>query len=248
MAQIQIIVLAAGHGKRMNNNYMPKVLIPFFGKALVQHLIEAIKESGVCHQLAIVVGQEAEMVKQVLGPNYTYVLQAEQLGTGHAVTCTREALKGKADDIMVLYGDHPLVTAAMITNLTQVHLDQGRVLTMGTVKVSDFDGWRESFTNFGRIIRDDQGKVCEIVEVKDATEGQKEIKELNPSYFCFKADWLWQNLDNLKNNNAQQEYYLTDLVGLACSQGQEIATVEIEPKEALGVNTAEQLELIKQIV
>jgi len=245
--QIKIIILAAGHGKRMNNHELPKVCIPLDGQPIVKRLMKAIKDSGVCDKPVVVVGQKAELVKQALGPDYTYVNQSEQLGTGHAVMCAKDELVGKAENIMVLYGDHPLITAEMVNNLAKTHLAANTVLTMATVKVPDFSDWRASFYDFGRIIRDDSNKVCQIVEKKDADDAQKEIKEVNPSYLCFKADWLWDNLAKLKNDNAQKEYYLTDLVGLACQAGREIATVEIQPKEALGVNTAEQLELVSKL-
>ncbi len=247
-SQIQIVVLAAGHGKRMkNNNNLPKVLIPLKGKPLIKHLLTTIAQSGVCEKPLIVIGQKAKEVKEVLGPNYIYVFQKEQLGTGHAIACGRSQIEGEAKDVMVLYGDMPFISAETIKKLTKRHLAQGKVLTMATVKVSNFKSWRQGFYDFGRIIRDKKGKICQIVEKKDANKKQLEIKEVNPSYFCFKADWLWQNLNQLKNNNVQREYYLTDLAAVACQQGQEIATMVIEPKEALGVNTAEHLALVEKL-
>ncbi|MFA6215325.1 MAG: NTP transferase domain-containing protein [Patescibacteria group bacterium] len=247
MGKIQIIILAAGHGKRMNNAELPKVLVPFKGKPLISRLLQAIKASGVCAKPAIVVGQKADMIKAALGSDYTYIFQAEQLGTGHAVMCSKDELAGKAENIMVLYGDHPLVSAETIKKIAAAHLETGAILTMATVTIPDFSDWRANFYDFGRIIRTDSGRVCAIVEKKDAAESQKEIKEVNPSYLCFQAEWLWENLAKLKNDNAQKEYYLTDLIGSACRQSQEITTVEIRPEEALGVNTAEQLELINKI-
>lgn len=280
MDEIQIIILAAGLGKRMQSKDLPKALTLLRGKPLVSYLLDSIKKSGVCAKPVIVVGKMAEKVKAELGPAYTYVLQAEQLGTGHAVMTTKgvnlfkeelgptytyvhqaeqlgtghdvmtteDELKGKVDDVMVLYGDMPFLTATSIKKLVAAHLAAGTVMTMATVKVPDFAEWRAGFSDFGRIIRDSQGKVCQIVEKKDADPKQLEIKEVNPSYFCFKASWLWQNLTNLKNNNAAGEYYLTDLLGLACQQGKEIATVEIEPKEALGINTEEQLKELEKLL
>jgi len=248
MDEIQIVILAAGLGKRMGNKELPKALVKLRGKTLIKYLLESIEKSGVCKKPMIVVGKSADLVKAELGGNYTYILQEQQLGTGHAVACTRKELEGKAEDIMVLYGDHPFVTARMIEDLAQKHIEKGDVLTMAVVKVPDFEGWRHGFYDFGRIIRNNQGKICQIIEKKDANESQKEIREVNPAYFCFKADWLWRNLANLKNNNAASEYYLTDLLSMACAQGQEIATVEINPQEALGINTPEQLALIDKLL
>ncbi len=243
----RVIVLAAGLGKRMGEK-IPKVLISLAGKPMVKYLIEAIKKSGVDEQPVIIVAPDnKDLIKQALN-GCDYVVQDKQLGTGHAVLCAEDFLKGKSDDILVLYGDMPLVSAETIKKINQTHLSEGKVLTMATVKVTDFEDWQKGFYDFGRIIRDSDGKVNQIVERKDATEEQLKIKEVNPSYFCFKADWLWQNLDKLENKNIQQEYYLTDLAEIACAQGQEITTVEIEPKEALGVNTPEQLEELKKII
>ena len=244
---VQIIVLAAGHGKRMNNHALPKVLIPFQGKPIVKHLLEAISQSGVCDQPVIVIGQKADMVKAALGPAYTYVVQAEQRGTGHAVACARSVVEGRAEHVMVLYGDHPLVSAKTIRTIAEQHITRNAVLTMATVQVEDFNDWRQGFSDFGRVVRDDQGRVSAIVERRDATAEQLTIREVNPSYFCFRADWLWPRVDQLTNENAQHEYYLTDLAGIACSEEQAIATVVIEPREALGVNTVEQLELIEHL-
>jgi len=248
MDQLQIIILAAGLGKRMQNKELPKALTPLRGRPLISYLLDSIKESGVCAKPVIVVGKMADMVKAALGPNYTYVFQAEQLGTGHAVMCAKDELAGKAENILILYGDQPLITPETIKKLVATHLSAGPVLTIGTVKVTDFANWRAGFYDFGRINRDLSGNVVGIIEKKDAIEKQWDIKEINPGYYCFAADWLWENLAKLKNENAQKEYYLTDLIGLACQQGQNISTVEIEPKEALGVNNEEHLKLLEGII
>lgn len=246
--EVQIVILAAGLGKRMGNKDLPKVLIPFKGKPLIQHLLDAIKESGICAKPVIVVGQKSEQVKVALGSSCTYVFQKEQFGTGHAVMTTREELEGKAEDVMVLYGDHPLITAKTISMLAAKHQSSDATITMAVVHVPDTKDWRQTFLNFGRIIRGTDKKIIEIVEAKDLSDGHSRILEFNPGYYCFKADWLWQNIDKLSNNNIQEEYYLTDLIDLAFSQKKVIATVEISPREALGVNTDEQLKSIAKLV
>ncbi len=248
MDKLKIIILAGGLGKRMNNPDLPKVLISLKGRPLISYLLEAVKKSGVCARPLIVVGAKAEMVKEAVGPECDYVLQPEQLGTGHAVMCAEPTLKNQAEDIMVLYGDQPLLRPGTIAELARTHLSSGKVLTMGTVTVADFNDWRGGFYDFGRVIRDDSGTVCSIVEKKDATASQLDIKELNPSYFCFKAAWLWPNLKELKNDNRQKEYYLTDLAAVACRQGPIIETVPVDPREAVGVNTDEQLKLVEQLI
>jgi bifunctional UDP-N-acetylglucosamine pyrophosphorylase / glucosamine-1-phosphate N-acetyltransferase len=229
MDDIQVIILAAGEGKRMHNPVLPKVLISLRGQPI------------------IVVGNKADLIKARLGPAYPYVYQAQQLGTGHAVAVTRAIVEGKAKHIMVLYGDHPFVSAQTIQKIAQTHLDSQAVLTMATTTVADFDDWRASFDLFGRVVRDDNNQILKIVERKDAMPEIAAIKEVNPAYFCFQADWLWSHIDKIQNNNAQAEYYLTDLVDLAFQEKQKIATVDISPREALGVNTAEHLDLLEKL-
>lgn len=244
---IKILVLAAGQGKRMGAGDLPKVLVPLNGKPMLGYLLDAVKNSGVCNKPTIVIGKGAEKVKEIFSDEVNYVLQERQLGTGHAVMVAKEALKG-ATDIMVLYGDHPLLGSKFVKNLADTHLASGGVLTLATVTVPDFEDWRSEFTSFAKIIRDKDGKVVKIVERKDATSDQVDIKEVNPAYMCFKANWLWENLKKLNIDNAQGEYYLTDLVKMAVDQGYEIATTEASPKEGLGINSSEQLEIIEKLL
>lgn len=241
MQKINIIVLAAGHGKRMGNNGVPKVLLPFKGKPVIEHLLKAIKKTQLCKKPIIVIGVQANKVKRVLGSGYTYVFQEEQLGTAHAVSCCKNILKDRFKHILVLYGDHPLLTAETIKKIINKHISSGNILTMATFKIADFNSWRHTFFEWGRIIRDKQRKISAIVEYKDADIKQRLIREVNPSYFCFKNRWLWDNLDKISNQNSQKEYYLTDIVQIATSQKLPITSVEINPIEALGINTPEQL-------
>lgn len=244
---LQVLVLAAGQGKRMNVGDLPKVLVPLKGKPILGYLLDSIKNSGVCDTPTIVIGKGADEVKDTFGPNNQYVLQEEQLGTGHAVMVAKEALKD-ATDIMILYGDHPLISPELIKNLADTHLSSGSVLTMAIVTVKDYEDWRSELASFAKIIKNENGKVVQIIERKDANEQQAKIKELNPAYMCIKADWLWENLEKVGKENAQGEYYLTDLVKMAVDQGNEIVTIEASPKEALGINSSEQLETIEKLL
>ncbi|MDX9893528.1 MAG: NTP transferase domain-containing protein [Patescibacteria group bacterium] len=248
MSKFKVVILAAGLGKRMNNHSLPKALTPLKGKPLIAYLLEAVAKSDLATKPVIIVGKLAEQVQQTLGPDYIYVLQSPQLGTGHALMVARPVLENQAENILVLYSDQPLVSSATIRKIVAVHLASQTVITMGTVTVNDFADWREGYYDFGRIVRDYNGNVQSIVEKKDATAEMLEIKELNPSYFCFKASWLWSNLDDLGNHNVQGEYYLTDLIKIARSQGEPISTVAIDPKEALGVNNEAQLTLIEELL
>lgn len=219
----------------------PKALCQLNGRPLISYLVESVKKSGICPQPVIVVCDEHTLVQDILGADCDYVVQAEQLGTGHAVACAEEFLKNKAEHILVLYSDHPFLIPSTLQQLKDRHLGQKKVLTLMTTRISDFADWRAAFTSFGRIIRDPQGKIIEIVENKDATEEQRQILEVNPMYCCFKADWLWKNLKKIDNKNAQSEYYLTDLIRTAFLEGQEIESLPIENWECLGVNRPEEL-------
>jgi bifunctional UDP-N-acetylglucosamine pyrophosphorylase / glucosamine-1-phosphate N-acetyltransferase len=241
----QIIILAAGHGKRMQSE-IPKALTMFQGKPFIVRMLEAVKASGVCDNPIIVIGKNGDQVREALGDTYTYAVQEEQLGTGHAVMIAEREARD-ADTVVVLYADHPLVSGATIRNLVETHQRQQATLTMATAIVPDFLEWRAGLFLFGRFVRGKDGTIEKIVELKDATEEEKEIKEVNPAYMCFDAVWMWEHLKMLKNNNAQKEYYLTDLVGMAFAEKKPIASISIDPKEALGVNTKEQLELMQNL-
>lgn len=241
--QTRIIILAAGRGTRMNNAEIPKVLIPFEGKPMIAHLLDAVRYSGVDERPVIVTGFHAELVERTLGNGYDYARQDEQLGTGHAVQRAEQLLAEKTDQVIVLYGDHPFVKASTIMNLRALHEQEHCPLSMMTVRVEDFDDWRLAFADFGRVVRDASGKIAAIIEAKDATPAEKEICEVNPSFFCFDAAWLWTHLRKIENKNAKREYYLTDLVGMAITEGACVASLEIDPAESIGVNTPEHLEL-----
>ena len=244
---MQVVILAAGKGKRMGGG-LPKVLKELDGKTMLERLVDAVMESGITNKPVIVIGYGTEIIKKYLGTRCNYVLQTEQLGTAHAVSCAKDYLPG-VDDILVLYGDHPLLTPKTISELATEHKQSGATLSMMTVQLPSFDGWHKAFEDWGRIVRDENGKIKEIVEKKDATNEQLKITEVNPSFFCFKTNWLWKNLKLVDCNNAQGEYYLTDLVQLAISQNEEVKTLVIrDPKEAVGINTEEQLRLAEGLL
>lgn len=243
----QIIVLAGGLGKRMGGD-APKALVPLRGKPLISYLLDSIEQSKVSDTPVIVVGKKADMVKKVLGSSYWYILQREQLGTAHAVLVCKDELAGKYENIVVLYGDHPMVSAEVIRKLVEHHGITGATISLMTVDVSDFKEWRQPFYGYGRIIRDHKGVIHSIVELKDCTEEQKSITEVNPNFFCFNAVWLWENIENINNQNAQKEYYLTDLLAMAISQRKKVVDINVDPKTAIGVNTPEQLAIAEGLV
>jgi len=244
--RIRVVILAAGRGTRMNAG-IPKVLIPFEGKPMIAHLLDAVKASGADPRPVIVTGFQADLVEQTLGSGYDYVRQEQQFGTGHAVACAESLLAGRTDTILVLYGDHPFVKPSTIAKLLKLHEQRKCVLTMMTVRVQDFHDWRAPFADFGRVIRDASGKIAAIKEYKDAASEEREIQEVSPSFFCFDAPWLWRNLKKIGNDNVKREYYLTDLVRIAIDEGGCVASMDMDSREAVGVNTPEHLKLIKEI-
>lgn len=244
----QIILLAAGHGKRMGGN-LPKVLVPFRGKPMIKHILETLEsiENKPFGRPYIVIGHGKETVIETLGKDgYNYVEQKEQRGTGDAVKAVKHSVKDEADSVVVLCGDMPLTTSKTIEKLIATQEATNKKLVMGTVKVPDFEDWRAGMKNFGRIIREN-GKVVAITEYKDATEEERKITEVNPFYFCFDANFLWDEVEKLHNENAQKEFYLVDIVRSAISQGWEVETIDIEPMEALGANTPEELEILENL-
>jgi bifunctional UDP-N-acetylglucosamine pyrophosphorylase/glucosamine-1-phosphate N-acetyltransferase len=242
--KIQILILAAGKGKRMQSE-LPKVLAPLKNKPMIRHVLESIQKVFDEKPIAIV-GHKAELVQSELIDLCLYVLQKEQLGTGHAVSSAKNICKD-AEHIIVLSGDQPLITHDTIKNLLDTHIKSGAKITFTTTEPQDFEDWRKVFNNFGRVLRNNE-KVLGIVEYKDASEGEKKIMEVNAGCYAFNAEWLWKNLEKIKNNNAQGEYYLTDLFKIASENGDSIETIKIEPKEALGANTKEELETLENFL
>jgi bifunctional UDP-N-acetylglucosamine pyrophosphorylase/glucosamine-1-phosphate N-acetyltransferase len=217
-------------------------------RPLIDFVIGAAKKSGIVGRPVVVVCPDNSAVQDFLGERAEYVVQNEILGTGHAVSIVEGKLKGNVDTVVVLYGDMPFIKPESIKKLVERHIERNNKITLMTVKVDDFNGWRTALYDYGRIVRGgEENHIIKIVEKKDATPEELSIKELNPAYFCFNADWLWKNLKLLKNNNIQKEYYLTDLIGLAFDEGQKLSSVDIDPKEAVGINTREHLETAKKL-
>ncbi len=243
---LRVVILAAGKGKRMGPSEIPKVLYEVLGKPMVGHVIDAVVDSGVDAKPVVVVGYMAEKVRAYCEDRCEYALQTELKGTGDAVMRARSLLEGGPEHVLVLNGDQPLTSAASIRKVVDMHLASGATLTIGTVTVPDFQNAWAAFADFGRIVRDAQGNVERIVEAKDARPEQLEIRELNPSLYCFKASWLWKNLESLTASNAQGEYYVTDLLALAISAGEKVMTVSVPADEAIGVNTPEQLAIAER--
>jgi len=247
MPDFQIILLAAGKGKRMKSKNLPKVLFPLKERPLIKYILKEIKKTGIDQKPVIVVGYKNEMVKKALGNNYTYILQKEQLGTGHAVNCARNSLENKAENILILYGDKPCIKSDSILKIINRHKKNNNILTMATINIPDYESWRVDFKSFGRIIRNNKGEIEKIVEKKEANPEELKIKELSPSIFCFNSNWLWHNISKLKKSS-QGEYYLTDLIQIIQKQKNKIDSVNISPIEGLGINSQKQLKIVSQFI
>jgi len=238
-----VIILAAGKGKRMRS-VLPKVLHAVAGIPMIERVLTAAE--AVCPRPTIVVGHRATDVIAALGPDRDYAVQTEQRGTGHAVHCALEAFKpGDDDDIVVLPGDHPFVTPAMVRDLVSSRRATDAAIALATVRLDDFEGPRAQFSGCGRIIRSKDGDVAGIVERGDATEEQACITEVNVSYYCFRGPWLKGNIAGLGSGNAAGERYLTDLVSIAYSQNERVIGMPLhDAREGMGVNTPEQLDAL----
>ncbi len=241
----QIVILAAGKGSRMGGN-VPKVLVMLKNKPLILYTLEEIEKINQLAKPVVVVGYGAEKVKAILGDGFLYALQEEQLGTAHALLSAKR--KVKAENILVLYGDMPLIKAESLKKLIATHFKNNSKISMLTATVKNFSGVNSSLEHFGRIIRDNSRKISAVVEFKDASLHQRKIKEVNPGIYMFNTKWLWENLAKVGNKNSQKEYYLTDIISLAIADKQRVYSVAVEPKEVLGINSREDLKIVEKIL
>lgn len=220
---------------------VPKPLVPIAGKPMITHLLESVRESRVDGIPVVVVAPDSvQLFRDTLGNACTFAIQNEQLGTGHAVMSAKEALQG-ADRVISLYGDHPFISADTLRSLAALHDANPQAIAMLTSTVPNFEAPFDVFRSWGRIIRNDKGEVMAIREAKDCTPEELAVREVNPGIYDFPADWMWQRLPSVKNNNAGGEYYLTDLIAFACTEGVAIATAPADPLDVMGVNTKDEL-------
>lgn len=240
---IAIVLLAAGQGVRMNSRKQ-KILHEVGGRPMILHAFLTAEAVADIPPI-LVVGPDETGVQELLGERAAYVIQPEALGTGHATMMAAEVLRDRAEQVIVTYGDMPLLRAETLRSLADAQRETGAAVALLTVL-------GKSDSTFGRVVRDEVGRTIEIVEVAEARQRPNAdellaIRELNAGVYCFDGDWLWANIGRLPIRQARRgaEYYLTDMVALAVEQGRAIVAVMTgDPDEGLGAGTrAEMVEV-----
>lgn len=258
-----VIILAAGKGTRMNHNFstrvaglhsagrvVPKVLVPIGGVPMILCALAAVEKADFKTKPIVVVGYKKELVKKAVGNRANYVWQRRQLGTGHAVAVAKPLLYKKVNQIIVIYGDHPFTSSSLLRRLAELRQRTKAAVAMTTVVVPNFLGARRIFLRYGHIVRDTSGRfVKHCVEYKDAARRERAIREVNSGHYCFDAKWLWQSLTKLKRKNFKNEYYLTDLIGLAVAEGRRVSPLALTDwQEGIGVNTIGDVRVAERLV
>ncbi len=226
------LILAAGSGTRMKSS-SAKVAFEILGKPLIRWVVDSAHKSG-CEEVIAVLGYGKDQVESLI-PDVKTVFQSKRLGTGHAVLMAKDELISRCGDVVILSGDCPLITPQTISDLIDEHKQNKSACAILTFAPDDPTG-------YGRIVRSAKGEVEEIVEQKDCTISQAEIKECNSGIYCFNVEKLFDVLEKINNNNAQGEYYLTDVVKVLVTEGQKVIALSAQdPTEAFGINNRKQL-------
>lgn len=235
------IVLAAGMGKRMQSD-LAKVLHPVLGRPMLDHVLDAVRAAGV-GRVVVVIGHQAERVRSAMaGRGVEFVLQAEQLGTGHAVRQAEPLLGDEPGTVLVLCGDTPLLTAETLRDLRDTHRATRAAATVLSAELDDPTG-------YGRVVRGPDGAVLRIVEHKDASPEERRVREINSGLFAFEVADLFSALAEVRADNQQGEFYLTDTLEILRRRGCRISAQRCrDRREVLGINTLEQLREVEEIM
>jgi UDP-N-acetylglucosamine diphosphorylase/glucosamine-1-phosphate N-acetyltransferase len=228
------IILAAGKGTRMKSDLV-KVLHPLCGRPLLSYVVEVARSVG-SQDISLIVGYQADAVREKFpDPGLNFIEQRELLGTGHAVLQAHARFANYKGDILILCGDVPLLQAATIRSLWACHRQEKAAVTVLTTVLTNATG-------YGRMVKGLDGKVVRIVEERDATEAEKEIKEINTGIYFVDSRFLFDALRKINNENAQHEYYLTDIIAIAHKSGKGVASlIAADHREVMGINTPEEL-------
>lgn len=236
------VILAAGQGTRLKSD-LPKVLHEVCGRPMLAYVFDACRAADVRDCLAVV-GHRKDLVIEAFAhddANITWVEQQPQLGTGHAVMVCREHLAAY-EHVLVLCGDGPLIRTETIRELLNLHRTENAAATLATAVLDDPSG-------YGRIWRDADGKLRGIVEHADCTPEQRQIREVNPSYYCFRAADLLGALDQLKPDNAKNEYYITDALAILINSGKKaIAVTSVPPADIYSINSRQDLARVNRVM
>ena len=247
MSSHSAMILAAGKGTRMKSD-LPKVAHEVAGAPMIEWVARACAEAG-CTRIVVIVGYQQEVVRNIFEGSdlpVEFAVQDEQLGTGHAVMCAREALASDAsepgNDVFVLAGDGPLISAGTLRAIRRTHENANASATLATARIDDPAG-------YGRIVRAPDGSFQEIVEHKNASDEQLKINEINPSYYCFDTHHLFCALDKVTRNELTGEYYVTDVPGILKAEGLTVEIADSVPSgEILSINSPEQLAVVNDIL
>ncbi len=252
---VAVIILAAGLGTRMKSG-KAKVLHEILGRPMILYVVETAKKI-VGKNVILVIGNQAEKVREIVSENFPlsaesdeadgndevgFALQKEQLGTGHAVSYALPNVPGHIEDVVILCGDVPLITADTLIRLIDDHVVGKRDISLLAVQVDDPKG-------YGRILMDENMHISKIVEEADATEAQKKIKTINAGIYCVKKTFLTDALQKIKSDNAQGEFYLTDIIGIGHKEGRCIGVmIGSTPDEVIGINTPHDLMAVETVM
>lgn len=252
MKSFSALILAAGKGTRMQSD-LPKVAHKIAGEPMVRWVVRACAQAG-CTRIVVVVGYQQEVVREALADlaahiapaTIEFAVQNEQLGTGHAVIEAADLFHAERSEpghgVLVLAGDGPLIRADTLAQIKERHETSGAAATMATSRIDDPTG-------YGRIVRDGAGNFVEIVEQKNATPEQLAINEINPSYYLFDCQAMFDALDRVERNDVSGEYYITDVPALLLASGRRVEVMEaVPPADVLSINTPQQLAEVDRIM
>lgn len=233
-SSLAIILLAAGKGTRMKSS-LAKVLHPIFGSPMISHVLRSTNQLASNNRIVVVGHQKDAVIQALAGLNCTFATQTEQLGTAHAVLAAKENLSPDCEDVIIFYGDMPLVRPEILEEMYNEYKQNEATLAFMTT-------FLDNPTHYGRVLCTNEGAPLRIVEEKDTNPEEKRIKEINTGIYCVKKNFLYQALYQVDSNNRQGELYLTDIVELAVNQGKTVQKyVTTENKDVLGVNSRVEL-------